>query len=167
MKKIILFTIIASLIFSISGCTSAESLPERMPEDFSFYVEWDYPGSSYDSATGILRKKSGEKYVTAYMMSDEELKTVYELIRDMNPESYGDWIGNGLEYQEANPCMDICLTVREGNTLITIEAKDAAGLSSGKSMRAKRYFETVSKIVDILMSTEEWKALPPDPGMYE
>ena len=166
MKKIILLTIIASLIFSISGCTNADQLPEQMPEDFSFYIEWGYSLSSYDSATGILRKMSGEKYVTTYMMSDEELKNVYELIRDMKPERYGDWIGNSLEYQEADPCMDICLTIRAGNVEKTIEAKAAADLSSGKSPRAKRYFETVKKIVDILTSTDEWKSLPPYTNVY-
>lgn len=39
---------------------------------------------------------SVEKYVTTYVMPEEELKTVYELIRDIRIERYGEWIGNQL-----------------------------------------------------------------------
>ena len=134
-----------------------------MPENFKFYVEWGYSGSFYDSFSGTLKKAYGES--TKYIMSEDELKNVYALIRDMKIERYDDEL-HELEFQQADPCMDIRLSVCAGKISKTVEAQDVWNLSGGKSLRCKRFFETVSKIVAILESTDEWKSLPPDPNVY-
>ena len=59
MKKLLLLI----LFFTLTSCSLFKnSLPEEIPDDFSFSIMWNTDGiSSYDSKTGILIK---DKYAT-------------------------------------------------------------------------------------------------------
>ena len=167
MKKIIaLILIAASFILCLAGCKeSPSSMPEEMPEDFSFYVRWGYAGSYYDSASGELRKKSGEKFVTEYTMTEDELIEVYEIICELGIENYDDVLSPG-NIQAADPCMTVILTVHAGGFDKTVKAEDVAGLNDGITKRGKAYLQAVVSIVNILQATEAWQALPPDTDLY-
>ena len=160
MRKIIALSLgVVFLIFSLTGCINTTTLPKEMPEDFSFSIVWGTI-HSYDSETGTLAKRQDKEYTTTYMMSEEELQTVYNLIYKLNIEKYDDEIGQD-EFLGAAPSINMKLTVHVGDLEKTIIATGTAGFNSGKTLRAKKYAKTLAAIADILTATEEWQALPP------
>ncbi len=166
MKRILSLILVAcALLLCFTGCINTTALPKEMPDDFTFYVRWGYSGSYYDSATGELRKKSGDKFVTTYIMTEDELEVIYNIIKEMKIESFDDKLG-GFDIQGADPCMTVVLSVRAGEVDKTVTAENIAGLTYGQTPKGKRYLRAVKEIVDILEETEKWKSLPPDPSIY-
>ena len=85
MKNFLSNSIVIVMMLSFVAC-STKSLPEEMPEDFSFEITWGIYGvSSYDRKTGELVKTSHatnpDDYVTKYELSDENKKLIYDYIR--------------------------------------------------------------------------------------
>ena len=162
MKK--LLSVLLATIFLLpcfSGC--AESLlPREVPEDFSFALTWGVYGiSSYDSRTGKLVKTKDatnpSDYVTYIKLSEEVMEIIYKKIRALDVESYPD------EYYPtlgSEPSAELILTVRKGDYVKTIEAKDVSLSYTSPSVKGKRFIDTCLDISDILTATEEWKALP-------
>ena len=166
MKKL-LSLLLATVILlpCFSGC--AESLlPKEVPEDFSFALTWGVYGiSSYDSRTGKLVKTTDatnpRDYVTYVKLSDEVTELIYKKLRALNVESYPD------EYDPdplmaSEPSADLILTVRRGDQVKTIAAKDVSLFFDADALfpKGKKFINTCTDISDILTSTEEWKALP-------
>lgn len=150
-------------MFCLVGC-NANSLPEEMPDDFSFSMTWGTFGySSYDSKTGTLVKTTDatnpDDYVTTYILSEEELKTIYNLIRDLNIESYDDEF-DSLAFNGSDPHLTLSLTVHTNSMDKTIKANEVASYNSTNTIKGKKYLDTVKAIRDILEGTDEWKALP-------
>ena len=162
MKKIILLLLATVILLPcFSGC--AESLlPKEVPEDFSFALTWGVYGiSSYDSRTGKLVKTTDatnpRDYVTYVKLSDEVMELIYKKLRALDVESYPD------EYYPtlgSEPSAELILTVRKGDNVKTITAKDVSLSYTSPSVKGKRFIDTCLDISDILTSTEEWKALP-------
>ena len=166
MKKIILLLLATVILLPcFSGC--AESLlPKEVPEDFSFALTWGVYGiSSYDSRTGKLVKTTDatnpRDYVTYVKLSDEVMELIYKKLRALNVESYPD------EYDPdplmaSEPSADLILTVRRGDQVKTIAAKDVSLFFDADALfpKGKKFINTCTDISDILTSTEEWKALP-------
>ena len=164
MKKIILLLLATVILLPcFSGC--AESLlPKEVPEDFSFALTWGVYGiSSYDSRTGKLVKTTDatnpRDYVTYVKLSDEVMELIYKKLRALNVESYPD------EYDPdplmaSEPSADLILTVRRGDQVKTIAAKDVSLSFDALFPKGKKFINTCTDISDILTSTEEWKALP-------
>ena len=172
MKKILaLILAFASLILCLCGCQVSDSsndedannhqtsLPEEMPEDFSFIVKWGLIGHYYNSETGELRKAYDDEYRTTHLMTEEELKAVYKLIYELNVESYDD-ILHPSEYSSMDPAFLIELTVHAEGVDKTIHAYATTGFDSGITERMKKYCKTVESITKMLTDSEEWKALP-------
>ena len=164
MKKL-LSLLLATVILlpCFSGC--AESLlPKEVPEDFSFALTWGVYGiSSYDSRTGKLVKTKDATnpadYVTYVKLSDEVTELIYKKLRALDVESYPD------EYDPApmmgsDPSADLILTIRNGDRVKTVTAKDVSLSYDALFPKGKRFIDTCLDISDILTATEEWKALP-------
>ena len=166
MKKILLLLLATVILLPcFSGC--AESLlPKEVPEDFSFALTWGVYGiSSYDSRTGKLVKTTDatnpKDYVTYVKLSDDVMELIYKKLRALNVESYPD------EYDPdplmaSEPSADLILTVRRGDQVKTIAAKDVSLFFDADALfpKGKKFINTCTDISDILTSTEEWKALP-------
>lgn len=164
MKKLLLLLLATVILLPcFSGC--AESmLPKEVPEDFSFALTWGVYGiSSYDSRTGKLVKTTDatnpKDYVTYVKLSDEVMELIYKKLRALDVESYPD------EYDPdplmaSTPSADLILTVRRGDQVKTIAAKDVSLSYTSPSVKGKRFIDTCLDISDILTATEEWKALP-------
>ena len=178
MKKILALILVSVfLLLCLSGCRVSDSsndedakkhqtlLPEEMPEDFSFIVRWDSGGCfKYDSSNGQLIKHSfREDGSTTYVMPKEELETIYKLIYDLNIESYPDMLDEST-YQLSDPSQDFYLTVNANGVCKTVAAISAEGLNYGKTPEAKKFFNTVKYIINLLQNTEEWKSLPTLPS---
>ncbi len=169
MKTCIVILLIFSIIVTFSSC-KAPSLPEE-PEDFSFFIRWGVYGiSSYDSETGKLVKttdaKDPEDFVTYYKMSEDELKRVYGLIRDLGIESYPDEYDPNVGLG-SDPSATVILTVRAGEYEKTVTAEEIALGYDANTVKGQRFLDTVKEIVDILTATEEWKALPVYEVLYD
>jgi hypothetical protein len=164
MKKILSFLLATVILMPcFSGC--AESLlPKEVPEDFSFALTWGVYGiSSYDSRTGKLIKTTDatnpSDYVTYVKLSDEVMELIYKKLRALDVESYPD------EYDPdpmmgSDPSADLILTIRNGDRVKTVTAKDVSLSYESWSIKGKRFIDTCLDISDILTATEEWKALP-------
>ena len=143
-------------------------LPQQMPEDFSFFLRFGTFGcSSYDSKTGRLVKTSTvierepEDYIATYVMSEEQLKELYEKIRESDILNIEREF-NDNDFVMADPYCTVSLTVSYGEISKIVSADGIAGLSLSYALteEAKIYNSTVSYIVDRLLETDEWKALP-------
>lgn len=141
-------------------------MPEEMPEDFSFSLTWGtYGFSSYDSRTGKLVKTTQatdpEDYITYYRLSEEEKESIYEYIRELDPDSYPDEYNPYGKGVTSNPSETLILTVRMGDSVKSIKAEDiAASLQRSRKPKGQKFLDTCQAIIDILQASEEWKALP-------
>ena len=156
-----------------AGCEKRQSVPidasADIPADFSFALTWNcYGVSSYDSATGKLVKTTDathpEDYVTCHALTDGEREYVYNLNCDLDVNSYPD------EYDPGNggsePPMTLILTVRAGGVEKTIRAEHISLLFESENEKGQRFLSTCKDICNMLMATEEWKALPDYEFLY-
>ena len=170
MKKIALILTLVMLLFCLSGCRE-KLLPQERPDDFSFSLTWGvYGTSSYDSRTGKLVKTTDathpEDYVTYLHLSDEMLDYFYRLLRDLDVEDYPD------EYDPdphtmCSPSSSLTVTVRAGGKTKVVNVDDMATSPIALIGKSKRYLETCKIIRDLLIETEEWKALPEYEFFYD
>jgi hypothetical protein len=132
--------------------------------DFSFSLTWDCYGlSSYDSTTGELIKtkdtENPQKYITTYYLTEEEKNDVYNLILKMKPENYPDEY-NPFKRQISFPSRDIILTVKYNGITKTISCNEITLEGEATDKKGRNFMNVHDKIVDILTSSDEWKALP-------
>jgi hypothetical protein len=140
-------------------------------DDFSFELTWNcYGVSSYDSATGKLIKTTDsthpDDYITYYHLTDEQKLNLLRLIEDLDVNSYPDEY-NPNEGQASSPSMTLILTVRTGNTVKTIKAENIALSYTSQSKKGQAFLDVCKEIKDLLMSTEEWAALPDYEFLYD
>ncbi len=145
-----------------------QPLPEEMPENFTFSINFGaFGNASYDSKTGKLVKTTDatnpELYEGTYLMSKEELSSIYSLIREVGLENYPAVLG-GSYFAGSDPYETYSITLRAGDFVKTITAKQVefAYLEDipGLTPAARRYAAMMMEIIDILVDTEEWKAFP-------
>ena len=162
MKKLLFILLVCVLLLDcLVGCAE-KPLPKEVPEDFSFALTWGVYGiSSYDSRTGKLVKTKDatnpDDYVTYVKLSDEVMELIYKKLQALDIDSYPD------EFDPtpgSEPSAHLILTVRKGDYVKTIEAKDVSLSFDALFPKGKRFINTCSDISDILTSTEEWKSLP-------
>lgn len=92
---------------------------------------------------------------------NEEKDLIYEYIRDLDPESYPDEYNPYGKGVTTIPSETLILTVRTGDSVKTIEAKDIAGsMSKSRKPKGQKFLDTCQAIIDMLTVSEEWKALP-------
>lgn len=172
MKKYIVSLILAlAFVLSLVGCKNTSS-PQEALDDFSFSLTWDCYGiSSYDSKTGKLIKTTDaahpEDYITYYELSAEYKELIYDYIQTLEVESYPDIYNPHGDGISSEPPMTLILTVRIGDSVKTISAEDIAISYKSQDEKGQKFLTTCKAIRDILIETEEWKALPDYEVHYE
>ena len=161
MKRII--TLFLFLLTLTSCNLFQKSLPEEMPDDFSFSIMWNTDGiSTYDSKTGVLIKDkyatNVSLYTTTYFLTMDELKQIYSLIYDLNIESCPDEFPYGT-FVDADPSSRLSLTVSTKDYNKTVKA-NSVGAYESYTIKGAKYLEVIKGIRNILTKTEAWKALP-------
>ncbi len=139
--------------------------------EFSFSLTWGIFGvSSYDSTTGRLVKtddvSNKEDYETTHFLTAHEKAMICKIIENLNPHTYPDEY-NPTEGKGSAPYQRLILSVHiEGDIPKTITAEQVA-LDEVTSPVGKRFMDACKKIADILENTDEWKALPDYPYLYD
>ena len=164
MKKYVALLLTLVLILSMTSCKN-NSWPEGVPENFSFSLTWNcYGVSSYDSLTGELVKTtdatSPEDYITNYELTPEEIELIYNMIEELEVDSYPDEYDPHPANVASTPPMTLILTVRVGDTEKTITAENIAGSFSSQKQEGQEFLTVCKEIIDILTATEEWQELP-------
>lgn len=138
--------------------------------DFSFSLTWGIFGhSSYESKTGHLVKTdaagSVEDFTTTYFLTPQEKLTVYKTLRDLEMRSYPDTY-NPTAGIGSDPYETLILSAKIDRIEKTITANEVA-LDDATSKKGQRFMDACRTISDILENTEEWKALPDFPYLYD
>ena len=138
--------------------------------DFSFSFTWGVFGDySYDSTTGNLTKrytmpdyKPGA--VTCNLTMQEKVQ-IYKIIQELDMDSYPDEY-NPTEGIASVPNKKLVLSAQLDRITKTITAREVA-FSDATSEKGQKFMDACDAIEDILENTEEWKALPDYPYLYE
>ncbi len=155
-------------------CLMLEEMPEEMPEDFSFSLQWNTHGiSSYDSQTGLLVKtrdvveRAPEEYQATLVLPEEQLTEIYGLLRDLGLESYPERFDINSRFK-CDPSMTLGVTVRWGEKQHTVTCTDVAFYEDASaSLRGQQFLTAHRQIMEILIATPEWAALPEYEVYYE
>ncbi len=136
---------------------------QKYDTDFEFSLTWGCYGiSSYDSRTGKLVKTSHathpEDYITQLTLTTEQYEEIKQLFRDLEIEAYPD------EYNPSKnmstPYGALILTLRTKDFEKTVTAEEISLDYEGKDKMGQRFLDTCNAIAEMLMETEQWKALP-------
>ena len=144
----------------------------NVPENLSFSLTWNTYGiSSYDSATGVLVKTKDatnpEDYVTTLQLDGTQLVAIWELLWELNIETYPDEYDPQGGNLSSDPSMTLILTLREGDKVKTVRAENIALSYESDDPKGQKFLDTCKGIRDILTATEEWKALPEYEFFYD
>ena len=192
MKRIICFALFVITVFSLYSCKKdIIGIPQEeettgtvdtvytgdVPDDFFFSLRFGtYGESSYNSQSGKLIKTRNstdpEKFETTLILSEEEMREIYGLIRKININTYPD------NYDPINPpdaedkLMSIphetlSLTARYGTIPKTVHCEEVAFGGGGYDEKSRAFLECVYRIRDIIKSSEEWKELPDYEFLHE
>ncbi|MBQ2827444.1 MAG: hypothetical protein IJF13_09480 [Clostridia bacterium] len=142
----------------------------QVPEDFYFTVRFGtYGESSYDSRSGKLIKTGNathpEDYVTTLILSEDEMREIYGMIRRININTYPDRYDpvNDPESDQkvmSNPSATLSLTAKYGSVAKTVYCPDVAFGCDGYNEKAQAFLDCIYRIKDIIVDSEEWRALP-------
>ncbi len=140
-------------------------------KNFSFSLTWNcYGVSSYDSKTGKLVKTTDathpEDYVTEAYLTDEQLTEIYNLISEMEVNSYPDEY-NPHGNAASKPPMTLILSVDMGGNEKTISAENIAISYETDNEKGQTFLTACKTIIDMLTATEEWKSLPEYEFFYD
>lgn len=138
---------------------------QKVPADFSFALTWGCYGiSSYDSTTGKLVKTTHatvpEDYITYYTLTEAEMRSIYQVIMALNADSYPDQYDPQQGRLASDPPMTLILTVRIDEAEKTIKAENIAITDESEDARGQAFLTACKTIRDVLIASEEWKALP-------
>ena len=170
-KTISLILSVVLILLCLSSCQVLDllrgeeenppTLPEEMPENFSFILRWHKSGlSSYDSSSGELNKIGCDESAV-YIMPQEDLKKVYKLIYNLDILSYEDELDQSKYVSAPPPGNDYYFTVKANDITKSVIALNASPTSSTTSQKYWKYFYTVRTIIKMLQATDEWESLVP------
>ena len=171
MKKIIISTfLVFVMVFYITGCKKVACGPNE--DDFTFSLTWGCYGiSSYDSETGVLVKTNDatnpEEYMTTYYLTEEEKEQIFDLIMELDMESYPDVYNPHKDGLMSRPSMTLILSVNTMDFEKTITAEDIALSYETDNIKGQKFLYICKMIQDILMETEEWETLPEYEFLYD
>ena len=147
---------------STSGNTNGTgNAGEQGSFSFSFSWQTDEVGS-YDSATGLLVKGKDSTCadcVISLSLSEKQKSAIWDLISDLRLEQYPDQYdphGGGASAQQT---MTLVLTVRNDGRVKTVRAEDVLFSYVSSDVKAQKFLDACSGILDILTATDEWKNL--------
>ncbi len=135
----------------------------KAPDDFSFSLTWGVYGiSSYDSLTGTLIKENDAKdvsvYTAEYRPEREILYVIYNQLKNLDLDAYPDLYDPNPDIKQEPPVTYILTVTMNGSTK-TIKAEHIAD-TEGKGELGEAFMRVCHNISSLLMSTEEWQALP-------
>lgn len=141
-------------------------------DSFSFSLTWDCYGiSSYDSESGKLVKTKDatnpEDYITTYQLTEAQKQEIYDLILNLNITSYPDIYNPQKNGLASNPSMTLILSVKTDTVQKTITAENIALTCESEDREGQKFLNVCEAIRDILIETEEWKALPEYEFLYD
>lgn len=155
---------LASIILSLTACSPSFDVPR---EEFYFSLSWGYALDdlgSYDSRTNVLikttkvRERKPEDYITTYEFP--KMDEIYNDAKSINIYSYPDTYN---PYAKSNlyciPSMNYILEIND-KTITTLDCCGSREFPKGMSKKDKNYIEFIFKIMDIVRTSDEWKALP-------
>lgn len=126
---------------------------------FEFSLTWDMESrGSYDSATGVLTKESGdgtEFCHTEYFLTAEQLIMIRDMVYRLDIESYPDVYAPEGDESVGNT-VSLTLTVKTASFEKTVNAR--LPYPSAESVETD-LFGVCRTIADILTSTDEWNSL--------
>jgi hypothetical protein len=141
-------------------------------DSFSFSLTWGCYGiSSYDSETGKLVKTTDatnpEDYITTYQLTDTQKQQIYDLVKGLDVTAYPDTYNPQPEGFMSSPSMTLILSVNTGMVQKTIAAKGIVYTFESEKSKGQKFLDVCKVIRDILMETDEWKALPEYEFFYD
>ncbi len=146
------------------------SMPENMPESFSFKFTWNCYGTSfYDSSTGILIKDTHntEKYTATYFLSQKELSRIYALIQKLEIENYPDSYDPHDGKLASDPSLTLSISVRAGTFQKTVTAANIAYAFNADNDEGQAFLDVCNEIITVLTATDEWNSLPEYEFFYQ
>lgn len=144
---------------------------ETFKSNFEFSFTWGtYGYSSYDSASGTLIKSKDatnpKDYTTTLNLTKQQYSQVWELIENLDIESYPDEYnphGNGI----STPYMTLILSIKTDTFEKTITVKETILSYETKNKKGQKFLDTCKGIRDILTQTDEWQSLPEYEFLYD
>ena len=138
--------------------------------EFNFSLTWGTFGiSSYDSKTGKLVKTKDapvpEEYITTHILTAEEKIEIFKILQALEMDSYPDEY-NPTEGMGSDPYEKLILSAQLDRMTKTITAREVA-FSDATSKKGQKFMDACDAIENILENTEEWKALPDYPYLYD
>lgn len=169
-----------STVHSTAGSNVGIHTDECTLENFSFSLTWGAYGiSSYDSETGVLVKANQDTavkpaskpsnalaYTTNYQLSPAQEEKIFQLIKELDINAYPNVYNPHQEGLTSSPSMTLILTVRAGGKEKTVTAANIAMTFASQDAKGQEFLSVCKAIRDVLMETEEWKALPEYPYLY-
>ena len=170
MKKILVGMFLLVFGLCLVGCdTNKTSLPQEMPEDFSFTLTFGFVGY-YDSKTGVL--KNGYNHdldcecVTTLQFSKEELKEIYGIFLDGTIDRWNEKLTVSDDLVE--PSYTIKISFTANNETIKVNIYGASFISLDEWDNSVRLGRAYYRIVDEYIKTsEEFKSLPENQMLYD
>ncbi|MBR2320567.1 MAG: hypothetical protein IKA57_00350 [Clostridia bacterium] len=138
--------------------------------EFNFSLTWGTFGiSSYDSKTGKLVKTKDaptpENYITTHILTAQEKIAIFKILQALEMDSYPDEY-NPTEGIGSDPYQELILSAQLDRLTKTITAEQVA-LGDATSPKGQKFMDACDAIADVLENTEEWKALPDFPYLYD
>ena len=160
----------------LSSCSSSNNsaVPSFsvLQEDFYFVLTWGVlKDSSYDSRTGTLIKtkyvveRQPEEYIATYQYPN--IKDIYERAKLINVYSYAD---DYYPYEgclmRSSPSVDYVFEINN-KTITSEDCPMSFEIPDEVTERGKRYLTLIFAIVNTLINSEEWKAMPDPETLYD
>ncbi|MBO4422295.1 MAG: hypothetical protein J5879_02565 [Clostridia bacterium] len=145
---------------------------ELLPDDFGFSITWFDGMCSYDSRTGTLIKDKNasdvSRFTTTYKMESEMLFKIYEKLFDKiiissYPDEYDPLDAASAEAIEASGVKleTVVISVTADGEEKTVTCKNIQfGGEGGYDERAREFIEAEYAILERIMISPEWQALP-------
>ena len=164
MRKITAILMCLFLVFALSACQSGKTSKAAL-DSFSFSLTWNCNGdSSYDSESGKLIKLKNttniEDYTTIYQLTDEQKQEIYDLIMELDVNSYPNVYDPYEGEVHTSPSRNLILSVKTDTIQKTIRAVGIAVEEKANNEKGQKFLDVCEAIRDILTSTDEWEALP-------
>ena len=163
-KKILLIPI--TVLMAISSCSNSDVPSFSVEqEDFYFVLSWGVRlDSSYDSRTGTLiktkyvRERQPEEYIATYQYPNTN--EIYEMAKSINIYSYAD---DYYPYEGSlimtSPSVDYVFETND-KTITSNDCPILNEIPDSVTKKGKQYLTLIFTIINTLVNSEEWKAMP-------
>lgn len=151
-----------------------------LPDDFSFSITWGiYGESSYDSRSGELVKTKNattpSDYITKLILTENQKLTIYKLLTEdidlsLYPAYYDPFNAPNTDiFIASDPSQTIRLSFTANGQTRSVGCVNiaVAGMEECYEKKGEDLLKVALSISELLMDTEEWKALPEYEFFYD